>query len=156
MTPIRQLLVINMPTVSSTDDEQRVAPGSELRVWWIPDQNKEHCDHFPFLEELIKYFRMILETKGPFDAILGFSQGAAAARLLLALVDRPELHPEFSRAGEGAWPPRQFSMAILSSGFLPRDARVASWFEDKLEVPSLHILGSRDIVVSSGDSNEST
>ncbi|KAL8279589.1 hypothetical protein RQP46_007902 [Phenoliferia psychrophenolica] len=152
-TVVEPLIVINWPTVSSTDADAEhaiaPAPGQELRVWWIPDDNKEHCDHFPRLDDLIAYFRVILETHGPFDAILGFSQGAAAAALLMALINQPSLHPEFARAGGENWPPKQFQFAIMASGFLPMDGRVASWFDTPLDVPSLHVLGSRDIVVSS-------
>lgn len=113
-----------MPTVNSTDDDYAVAPGHEARAWWIPDDQRENMTHFPRLDQLVAYLREILETKGPFDAILGFSQGGAAAALLLALVNRPELHPEFARAGGPTWPPKPFKLAILASGFLPQDARV--------------------------------
>ena len=138
-----------MPTVSSSKAEASVVPpGREARAWWIPDHKRENMDHFPLLDDLVAYFRLIMETQGPFDAVFGFSQGAAAVALLLALVDRPAQHPEFSRPGDRNGPPVPFKFSILVSGFLPRDTRVKSWFDKKLEVPSCHILGNGDTIVS--------
>ena len=47
----------------------------------------------------------------------GFSQGATAAAILTALLERPQLHPAFKGISH---PP--FKFAIISCGFLPLGA----------------------------------
>lgn len=74
---------------------------------------------------------------GPFDGVLGFSQGAALAAVLAAL-----------GAQDAAAP--QFGFAIVIGGFASRDPRHARAFEVEggIAVPSLHVIGRRDGIVS--------
>jgi predicted esterase len=69
---------------------------------------------------------------GPFDGVLGFSQGAAVAAVLVALAVDAEAQRPF---------------AILIGGFASRDPRHAAVL-DRIDVPSLHIIGRSDSVVS--------
>jgi len=68
---------------------------------------------------------------GPFDGVLGFSQGAALAALLVAL-------------------DRTTRFAMIIGGFASRDPRHAAVFEaaGAIDVPSLHIIGRADAIVS--------
>lgn len=76
-------------------------------------------------------------SHGAFDGVLGFSQGAALAALLVALgaLDR------------AAQPRLDFAMIV--GGFASRDARHAALFETPggIDVPSLHIIGRSDAIV---------
>ncbi|KAL8286680.1 hypothetical protein RQP46_004208 [Phenoliferia psychrophenolica] len=62
-TVVDPLLIVHMPTISSSDDEPPISPGHEHRSWWIPDHKRENCDNFPSLDALVIYFRSILETQ---------------------------------------------------------------------------------------------
>jgi predicted esterase len=74
---------------------------------------------------------------GPFDGILGFSQGAALAGLLVGL-----------RAHGG---PLHFDFAILVSGFSSNDPELAGLYArpDAYALPSLHVIGRADGIVPS-------
>jgi acetyl esterase/lipase len=86
------------------------------------------------------------DAQGPFDAILGFSQGAALAGLLVGL-----------RAPDGrtsAERPLRFDFAIVVSGFSSNDPELARSYErrDGYGLPSLHVFGRADGVVPIDDS----
>lgn len=87
------------------------------------------------------YLEEIIEEEGPFDGIIGFSQGAAfAARLLLRHQERDPLTP----------PP--FKMAVFfcaSSLFYFKttqeyEERMKTFAAIRLQVPTVHVIGSRD------------
>jgi acetyl esterase/lipase len=86
------------------------------------------------------------DAQGPFDGILGFSQGAALAALLVGL-----------RAPDGRTTPERpirFDFAIVVSGFSSNDADLARLYErrDAYDLPSLHLIGRADAIVPSDDS----
>lgn len=117
--------------------------------WWAWD------NHYEFeageLERALYYLREVFETKGPFDAIFGFSQGSAMAVLLLALLEHPDLHPIWARPSDRVdlvWPPPPVHCAVLCSAFGPGDPLYQRWFRDRRVVtPTLHILGRNDPVL---------
>jgi dienelactone hydrolase len=69
-----------------------------------------------------------------FDGVFGFSQGAALAGLLCAALATP---PGF---------------AIMAGGFTSPFERHAYLFTRKLRVPSAHIIGKADTVITPADS----
>lgn len=87
------------------------------------------------------YLEEIIEEEGPFDGVIGFSQGAAfAARLLLRHQEREPLAP----------PP--FKMAVFfcaSSLFYFKTAqeyeeRMMRFAEIQVQVPTVHVIGTKD------------
>lgn len=105
------------------------------------------------LERALLHFRNAWEAEGPFDVIFGFSQGAAFAVLVLALLEDPNLHPIWSRPSPRAdieWPPRPVRCAVLCSAFGPGDPAYQRWFDAKRPTtPTLHLLGRNDPVLDS-------
>jgi len=85
-------------------------------------------------KESVDAVRKAFAEHGPFDGILGFSQGAAMTALLCGM--RQQNLPE------NAW--LDFRFAILVSGFKPRAKELSHNFEQPIEVPSLHIIGETD------------
>lgn len=69
------------------------------------------------------------QKQGPFDGLLGFSQGAALLGLLAAL---------------GA---PKVSFAILISGFRSADPEHARFYDGGIQLPSAHIIGRADDIV---------
>lgn len=74
--------------------------------------------------------------------MMGFSQGAATAALLVGLLEHPDRDPIFAAPCKDAsisWPPPPPRFCIFAGGFFPRDPRVRA--VSGIDTPSLHILG---------------
>lgn len=93
------------------------------------------------LEEALGTVAQALDKLGPFDGLLGFSQGAALAALVCAL----------SQAGDPRFPLPRF--IILVSGFCPRGSGLKEpLLQGSLSLPSLHVFGDTDRVIPSQES----
>ncbi len=111
------------------------SPAEALRAWFNPAENNKDVrpvDSASWLGWQASLDALIqLVEANDFDGILGFSQGAAVAGLLIALY------------------PSKFRFAILISGFTPMDPAVGALYPvAPLAVPSLHIMGTSDPYVS--------
>ena len=149
-------------TATADSDDPKTIP----RAWWFAkaEEGRRHFTHF---NESLVYLRKILDDseqgeQGHFDAVWGFSQGATAAAILTALLEKPHLHPAFKGI---AHPPLKF--AIISCGFLPlgqysfllhcaramtdlscsADESLKELFSTPIQTPSLHIIGRGDTIV---------
>ncbi|KAH9963023.1 serine hydrolase FSH, partial [Russula compacta] len=116
-------------------------PALKPRGWWRTDPTRTRTDG---LEESLAYLREILRTQR-FEGVFGFSQGAAMAALLAALLERPRLHAPFLVDGEPPHPPFKFCVAV--SGFKVAGPLSAAIFLEGYATPTLHILGKNDILV---------
>ena len=87
-------------------------------------------------------------THGPFDGVLGFSQGAALAGLLVGLCG--------SSAQPSSEQPLHFDFAIMIGGFASNDTELARLYERRQSyaLPSLHVFGRSDAVVPSDESRK--
>tara|TARA_B110001452_G_scaffold248669_1_gene235607 strand:- start:412 stop:1113 length:702 start_codon:yes stop_codon:yes gene_type:complete len=90
------------------------------------------------LDASLEAVRDAVREHGPFDGVLGFSQGATLAALLC--LTPAEMPP--------------FRFAVLFSGFMPRDASLEPLFgvtdgppPAQLALPSLHVMGTADALV---------
>ncbi|XP_037948773.1 esterase GA18864 [Teleopsis dalmanni] len=88
--------------------------------------------------------RLVEETwtnQGPFQGLLGFSQGACFVGLICGLAKKKltSIKPEF---------------AVLSSGFLSGSLVHKSAYEELISIPSLHIFGSTDEIIPKQMSEE--
>lgn len=95
------------------------------------------------LEQALGTVAQALDKLGPFDGLLGFSQGAALAALVCAL----------GQAGDLRFPIPRF--IILISGFCPRGLGLKEpVMQSLLSLPSLHVFGDTDRVIPSQESME--
>ncbi|KAJ3994035.1 serine hydrolase-domain-containing protein [Lentinula boryana] len=92
------------------------------------------------------------------DALFGFSQGAAMAEQIAAMLERPHLFPLFCENGTAPHPPLKFIACV--SGFLIRGPKL-SWESDSssktaiaapefgfaTSTPALFVVGQTDVVV---------
>ncbi|CAD6581278.1 MAG: hypothetical protein TREMPRED_002971 [Tremellales sp. Tagirdzhanova-0007] len=87
-------------------------------------------------------------SEGPFDGILGFSQGAIVAGVLCGMNAGPN-------GKTSAETPFKFNFAIMIGGFIARDTSLSQFFERRelYTIPSLHVYGERDGVVSPDSSH---
>lgn len=123
-----------------------------LRRRVIPHRSRSSAD-LPIPAETMRYLRTVIDSQGPFDACLGFSQGAAVAAIVSALLARPSLHPAFAspplRADQGP-----LKAVIVVAGFKLEEP--GTWYaadesgKGKMGTPSLHVLGDADLIVGDG------
>lgn len=72
---------------------------------------------------------------GPYDGLLGFSQGGAMLGLLCGLQQQGKL-------------PFSFRFAIFASAFRSRSSPHQSLYSEKITLPTLHVYGQQDKVGS--------
>ena len=104
----------------------------------------------------------VLKEEGPFDGVVGFSQGGAAAAMVASLLEpgRREAFQSLHAAGGGIAFPDSFTgdvdgyvhpplkFAVSYSGFAARGQNpYQAFYDPKIETPVLHFLGSLDTVV---------
>lgn len=112
-------------------DLEDLGDQSHQRCWW--NSGADHSSYEGW-DESLAYLRRVIETQGPFDGVLGFSQGAAATGLL---------------AASGA----DVRFAICISGFASRASEHAALMQPgAIDLPSLHIYGEQDVLVDNARS----
>ena len=103
-------------------------PDGPARTWWHhPSPDPARAGAYEGLETSRALLLALNASHGPFTGVLGFSQGASLAHLLLA---------------EGSLPACRW--AILASGFPSRCALAGA----PLPIPSLHLSSASDVTVA--------
>ncbi|WVQ79156.1 hypothetical protein IAT38_001252 [Cryptococcus sp. DSM 104549] len=128
---------------SASMDAETQTPETTPRAWWI---NADEWKTFKQFDETVAWLHDYLSKNGPFDGIMGFSQGAGMAALLCGLLEKPgKLHPNFP--AEPAIP--QFKFAIFVGGFLPKceSHDFSGYFPLPSSLPTLHVSGKGDTLI---------
>ncbi|KAM7255902.1 hypothetical protein ACFE04_011643 [Oxalis oulophora] len=87
------------------------------------------------LEECISYLCEYITTKGPFDGLLGFSQGATLSALLLGYQAQGKILKEH--------PPFKLFISVSGSKFrAPEICDIA--YKEPIKVKSVHFIGAKD------------
>ena len=144
-------------------EEEEAEEDTDAWGWWKRRGEKE-----PFVYEGIEegFARVaeVLRADGPFDGVIGFSQGGALAGMLASLLEpgrREALERRYSEGGmrfpesflrdtaggkETVHAPLRF--AVSYSGFgASANELYAAFYEPKIATPMLHFIGSVDTVV---------
>ncbi|XP_011609731.1 esterase OVCA2 [Takifugu rubripes] len=118
------------------------AGGDEAsRAWWFSDVQAQtfnalqQCEESLGLDESVAAVRGAVKEQGPFDGILGFSQGAAFVAMLCSLQERG-LEPDFN-----------FRFAVIVAGFRSACQEHQVFYNLPLHIPSLHVFGLEDRVI---------
>lgn len=112
-----------------------------FRAWWFSDVQAQtfnalqQCDESLGLDESVAAVREVVKEQGPFDGILGFSQGAAFVAMLCSLQER------------GVEPDLNFRFAIIVAGFRSACQEHQVFYNAPLQIPSLHVFGLEDRVI---------
>ena len=93
----------------------------------------------------VTYLKTLCREQGPFDGVLGFSQGASLAAILAASLEHPERTPETSEPIQN----KPFRFVISVSGFRPADPKFDPLFRDQIQTPVMLIVGANDSIVTS-------
>jgi fermentation-respiration switch protein FrsA (DUF1100 family) len=146
---------------SASHDEARAQVESDPDAygWW-----RRRNDTFAGLEEGLECVATCLKEHGPFDGVLGFSQGGALAAMVASLLDelydaRERSFAENVQTGKGMPFPKSFAkegggrvhpplkFAVSYSGFASMFDEHKAFYNPKITTPMLHIIGSLDTVV---------
>lgn len=133
----------------------------EAYGWWRRS-NTADPPLYQGMDDGLAAVAKVIAEQGPFDGVIGFSQGATMAAMVTALLEpgRKETFQHFEKdTSEGApgipfptafeqlqHPPLKF--ALLYCGFRAPGARYRAFYENPpIQTPALHILGTLDSVV---------
>ncbi|XP_038151734.1 esterase OVCA2 isoform X2 [Cyprinodon tularosa] len=145
----KQLELVYITAPLTVQPAAAEAGGSEeSRGWWFSDiqalsfSAQQQCESSLGLEESIATVREAVKTQGPFDGVLGFSQGAAFVAMLCSLQEQ-KLEPDLN-----------FRFAILVAGFRSACEEHLKFYKAPLQIPSLHVFGLEDKVIPDNMSRE--
>ncbi|KAI9505435.1 hypothetical protein GGI25_005259 [Coemansia spiralis] len=113
--------------------------GKTFRGWYfLKSADPEIIDG---LENSIEHLVAVLEEQGPFDGMLGFSQGGLMTAIMCSLLEHryKQLGDQCTHA--------PFKFAIISSGYKLKDTRWQYLYEKPISTPSLHIYGVLDSMI---------
>ncbi|KAL4924894.1 alpha/beta hydrolase [Aspergillus undulatus] len=148
-----------VPSEEKTDETEIEAYG------WYRRSNTAEPPLYVGLEDGLDSIAKVLREEGPFDGVIGFSQGAAMAAMVVSLLEgngRREAFVKFapaesSSSGVEGFPyPSSFAklnhpalkFALCYSGFRSPGDRYRAFYESPpIQTPILHVLGSLDAVV---------
>ncbi|KAL4805517.1 serine hydrolase FSH [Aspergillus unguis] len=137
---------------------------------WYRRSNTAEPPLYVGLEDGLDAIAKVLGEEGPFDGVIGFSQGAAMAAMVASLLEgqgRRDAFKKFAPASsssegvEGFQYPASFEklnhpalkFAMCYSGFRSPGDRYRAFYESPaIQTPILHVLGSLDAVVEEGRS----
>ncbi|KAK7733266.1 hypothetical protein SLS63_004795 [Diaporthe eres] len=122
-------LYINAPYLSVP-----TASGEPTFAWWDPKDP----------ERTFGYLSRVLDEQGPFDGIIGFSQGATVSCLLAAFLERPKrMRPSTFTTFHAP-----LRLVISYSGYHEDDERLQKYYNPHIKTPIFHFISSTDPVVA--------
>jgi fermentation-respiration switch protein FrsA (DUF1100 family) len=140
------------------------ATGADIYGWWRRSNTADPPEYLGFDDGMAAVAK-ILATEGPFDGVVGFSQGAALTAMLASLLEGPSRREAFShfRAESSLsipFPPSFESLqhpslkfGVIYSGFVAPGQRYKAFYDHpRIQTPTAHFLGSLDSVVDEGRS----
>ena len=138
--PMSGLGGLDGPDVEKVDDNTPIE--EQPRAWWMARDDGTYDGW----DTTVSFLNAQLAEHGPFDAILGFSQGACYTGLLASAFEDPSRMPGLELPpGQG-----KLRFAIAISGFRSREPRHERLYAQKIETPMLCVLGKEDYIVDSG------
>ncbi|KAJ5982210.1 hypothetical protein N7451_012310 [Penicillium sp. IBT 35674x] len=138
---------------ASTDDSFELRNRRGTYCWW---QSDNVDGEYPDLETGLESTISVLKDSGPFDGIIGFSQGGAMAGMIASLLEgnRKDSFARFQSHGGIEYPDAfaslnhpGFKFLVSISGYATSHPAYRAFYEPYIETPSLHLLGSSDKVV---------
>ena len=130
----------------------------EAYGWWRRS-NTSDPPEYTGIDKGLEVVSQVLESEGPFDGVIGFSQGAALAAMVASLLEGKPRKQAFSDAqaksslaipypssfGSLDHPPLKFWVPY--SGFVAPGERYEAFYEPNIQTPACHFIGSLDSVV---------
>lgn len=138
---------------SEEDGDEVVAYG-----WWRRSNTSDPPEYVG-IEEGLAVVAETMRAEGPFDGVMGFSQGGALAAMISALLEgesRKEVFKAAQKNSKLAMPyPTSFAnldhpplkFCISYSGFCAPGERYMAFYKPSIQTPMCHFVGSLDTVV---------
>lgn len=131
---------------------------AELYGWWRRSDTSNPPEYMG-MEDGLKVVANTLQSEGPFDGVMGFSQGAALAAMVASLLEGDSRKEAFRAAQARSkvaipfpptfasldHPPLKFCVAY--SGFIAPGERYTAFYNPTIATPLCHFIGSLDSVV---------
>ncbi|KAH0567444.1 esterase OVCA2 [Cotesia glomerata] len=128
------------------DDEEKTGEeaadsGKESRGWWFNTADRAFKAIVPSnmsvgFEDSLKVIEKIFQEQGPFDGVLGFSQGASFVSILCAMQQKNLAHPSI-----------KFKFAIMVCGFKSLCEPHAKLYDEKINLPAFFVYGTTDRLI---------
>ncbi|XP_078374888.1 esterase OVCA2-like [Oculina patagonica] len=142
-----EFVYITAPNKIPTDsiqEEDASVKGSDEYGWWFSTENDTYDPLSPSdvskgYEESIELIKSTFVNQGPFDGVLGFSQGACLLSILCALREQGSL---------------SFKFAILVAAFKSRSSGHSMYYTKPISCPTLHVFGDTDRVIPKENSED--
>ncbi|KAG9520144.1 FSH1-domain-containing protein, partial [Aureobasidium melanogenum] len=134
--------------------------GAEVRQdangWW---KLRERGQLQEGVETGLDQVAKVLKENGPMDGVVGFSQGAALAAMVVSLLE-PNRQDAFGKVAGGMEFPHSFAelqhpplrFGVCFSGLLNKHHAYTAFYEPRIQTPVLHVLGSMDTIVEESES----
>ncbi|GMM50077.1 putative serine hydrolase [Starmerella bacillaris] len=106
---------------------------TDMRGWFCIDSNDPET--YGNTARAFEAVKAAVEAEGPFDGLIGFSQGAGLAAILTKAL--PQIAPSNPA----------LKIAILYSAFRLEAPSAQHWYETPFTTPTLHVMGTLDTVV---------
>lgn len=135
----------------------------EAYGWWTRENDSEPYQ-YRGLDNGLAAIAAVLREEGPFDGVVGFSQGGCAAGMVTALLEdgrKEAFNRHYAAQGGYCFPESflgeekgstvhpAFKFAVSYSGFgASRMQQYRAFYEPKIVTPMMHFIGSVDTVVS--------
>ncbi|KAG4436933.1 hypothetical protein IFR05_007584 [Cadophora sp. M221] len=146
---ITDKMKLESPATRSWSDYVAQNSTSGHRAWWFakdPDPAKNDLGTFQGLELSLDFLGEFIRKIGPVHAIWGFSQGAGFAGMLMALLSNQRKDNPLRNRLPSNQPVS--SAGIFVAGFKSRLPQHENVYASGIEVPTLHIIGSRDTAIT--------
>ena len=137
-----ELIIPNAPVPVPEQEVRGMAKRFNMAIpEWRIGEGKNWCwyratdDKPPVYQQIDTSFDMLetlFKEQGGFDGILGWSQGAVMAAILAAL---------YLKNNDQRY---QVNWLVLAGGFRPGDQRFRAYFDESLNLPSLHVTGEKE------------
>ncbi|KAL1970128.1 hypothetical protein VTN77DRAFT_6533 [Rasamsonia byssochlamydoides] len=117
-----------------------------FRGWYAWDSTKQNLPR-ETVKEAMEYILSVVE-EGPFDGVVGFSQGAALASSLLVYHHHSSMTRDAPQNNNSS-SNNLFKFAVFICGGLPFNQDGTRMFDPEVDgqiihVPSLHVMGTKD------------
>lgn len=148
-----ELVMLQAPIQTSKPADKDVArvPGPYYQWWMDAIDATGPEDVQASAQKALEYAAAYVTSNGPFDAVLGFSQGAAMATMLTKfLASKREVADGDDGSGGGVDYPWH-GVICVCAGSIPCKEWEIDFLSHPLLLPSLHIIGERDKVRRNSD-----
>lgn len=140
-----EFVYITAPNKIPAENSGDVASSNEDEYgWWFSAEDNTYDPLSPSdvskgFDESIELVKATFTNQGPFDGVLGFSQGACFLSILCALREQGSL---------------SFKFAILVAAFKSRSSGHSLYYTEPITCPTLHVFGDTDRVIPKENSED--